>query len=165
MEKIGNKWTNRDYSGERNWQQALETFQLALLCAQIKEEKSRVIAGILHHIAWLYRERGDKEMENRFLQFALDAYIESFKEEDGDELNARLMYMIGELNRRLKNYYEAVKWFGRVINDKRIMDAGMIKLSREMWATTREDMLAEKLELPDEMKEQESSPIITVKRG
>lgn len=152
LEKIGSKWTMRDYSGKRDWEQAMETFKLGLVCAQIKEEKPRVIAGLLHHIAWLYRERGDQEQENKFLKFALDAYIESFKEEDTEQLNARLMYMIGELNRRLKNYHEAVKWFGRVINDTRIMDAGMIKLSREMWATTREDMLAEDMELPEEMK-------------
>lgn len=154
LEKIGSKWSLRDYGGERDWEQALETYKLALICAQIKEEKPRVIAGLLHHIAWLYREKGMRELEDKFLKFALDTYVESYEEEEGEEINARLIYMIGELNRRLKNYHEAVKWYGRVINDKRIMDAGMIKLSREMWAATREEMIAERLELPDEMKEE-----------
>lgn len=63
--------------------------------------------------------------------------------------NARLMYLIGELNRRMKHYGEAVKWFGRVINDKRINDAGMIRASREQWIVTREDMLADKVELAE----------------
>ncbi|MNR68824.1 hypothetical protein D3C85_1936290 [compost metagenome] len=51
----------------------------------------------------------------------------------------------------MKNYKDAVKWFGRVINDKKIMDAGMIRASREQWIATREDMLAQQMELPEEM--------------
>ncbi len=152
-EKIGDKWDMRDYSGERSYEDALQTYKLALLCAQLKDESPRIISGILHHIAWLYRYKGAEEQEKRFLQHALDAYIKTYETEGSDLNNARLMFLIGELNRRLKNYKEAVKWFGRIINDKRIMDSGMIRASREMWQTTREDMLAEQLELPDEMKE------------
>lgn len=148
--KIGSNWTMRDFSGERSWDNALQSYQLALLCAQIAEEKPRIIAGVLHHIAWLYREKEDEEQENKFLQFALDAYIEVFETETMDVNDARLMYMIGELHRRLKQYHDAVKWFARVVNDKRIMDAGMIKACREQWAITREDMLAEDMELPEE---------------
>jgi hypothetical protein len=66
--------------------------------------------------------------------------------------NARLMYLIGELHRRLDEPYEAVKWFARVVNDKRIMDAGMIKASREAWQSLREEMLEKKMELPDEVE-------------
>ncbi|MNL78852.1 hypothetical protein D3C87_2053350 [compost metagenome] len=69
-----------------------------------------------------------------------------------DVNNAKLMYLMGELNRRLSRYNEAVKWFSRIINDRKIMDAGMIRASREQWVATREDMLAKRLELPDEMK-------------
>ena len=143
----------RDYGGERSWEEALQTYKLALICGQIKEEKPRVLAGILHHIAWMYRIKGDKEQENKFLSFALDAYISVYETEQADVNNARLMYMLGELSRRLKKYSDAVKWFSKVINDKRIMDAAMIKACREQWAVTREDMLADQLELPEEMLE------------
>lgn len=148
--RISAHWTMRDFSGERDWDMALQSYKLALLCAQMAGEKPRIIAGILHHIAWLYREKGDEEQENKFLQFALDAYIEVFETETMDVNDARLMYMIGELHRRLKQYHEAVKWFARVVNDKRIMDAGMIKACREQWAITREDMIAELGEEPEE---------------
>ncbi|MNY74858.1 hypothetical protein D3C86_2139820 [compost metagenome] len=60
---------------------------------------------------------------------------------------------MGELNRRLKRFPDAIKWFSRIINDRKIMDAGMIRASREQWVTTREDMLAMRLELPEEMKQ------------
>jgi hypothetical protein len=151
-EKIGNHWKAKDYGGERTEAEAMECYKLALLTAQTVGENIRVIAGILHHIAWLYRYRSDKEQENRFLTFALDAYIQVF-EQERDGSNARLMYLIGELNRRLGRYNEAVRWFGRVINDKKIMDASMIRASREMWQTLREDMMRGGLELPEEMKE------------
>jgi hypothetical protein len=151
-EKIGNHWKAKDYGGERTEAEAMECYKLALLTAQTVGENIRIIAGILHHIAWLYRYRSDKEQENRFLTFALDAYIQVF-EQERDGSNARLMYLIGELNRRLGRYNEAVRWFGRVINDKKIMDASMIRASREMWQTLREDMMRGGLELPEEMKE------------
>lgn len=152
-EKVSNHWNHKDYGGERNWDDALHTYKLALLCAQIKSEKERVVAGLLHHIAWLYRYKNDEEQEQRFLQFALEAYTSVFETEATEVNNARLMYLLGELNRRIGRYAEAVKWFGRVINDKRIMDAGMIRASREQWAVTRENMVAARMELPEEMLE------------
>ncbi|OAS15353.1 DUF2225 domain-containing protein [Paenibacillus oryzisoli] len=152
-EKVAQNWSMRDYCRERTWEDSIQCFKLALLSAQIKNEKSRVVAGLLHHLAWHYRDKGDWEQEERFLAFALDAYVNVFETEGMDLNNAKLMYLLGELNRRLKRFQEAVKWFSRVINDRKIMDAGMIRASREQWVTTREDMLAMRLELPDEMKQ------------
>jgi uncharacterized protein len=151
-QKVARKWTMKEYGKIRSWEDALQCYKLALLCAQIKDEKVRVIAGILHHIAWLYRYKEDWEQEKRFLEFALDAYVSVFETEGSSLNNAKLMYLLGELSRRLRNYNEAVKWFGRIINDRSIMDSGMIKASREQWATTREDMLQANLELPEEMQ-------------
>lgn len=137
---IVKNWNHRDYGGERSWEDAMTTYKLALLCAQIKKEKDRVVAGLLHHIAWLYREKGDTEQELRFLENALAAYVKVYELEGGTVNNARLMYLMGELNRRLGHYNDAVKWFSRVVNDKKIMDSAMIRASRDQWAATREDM-------------------------
>ncbi|MBP1993083.1 DUF2225 domain-containing protein [Paenibacillus eucommiae] len=152
-EKVASNWTMKEYGKERTWEDALQVYKLALLCAQIKNEKVRVIAGLLHHIAWLHRYKNNWEQEKRFLEFALGAYIGVYETESGSLNNAKLMFLMGELNRRLQRYNEAIKWFGRVINDRKIMDAGMIKASREQWVVTREDMLQAKLELPDEMRQ------------
>lgn len=151
--KFRANWTQKDFGGERTWDEALQTYKLALVCAQLKGEKDRVISGLLHHIAWLYREKGDWEQERRFLGFALESYLRVYENESSGEVNnARLMYLMGELNRRLGQYYEAVRWFSRVINDKRIMDSAMIRACREQWAETRENMMAAKMELPEEMR-------------
>ncbi len=151
--KIGVRWKAKDYGGERTEAEAMECYKLALLTAQAIDENIRVIAGILHHIAWLHRYQGNQEQENRFLAFALDAYIKVFQQER-DGSNARLVYLIGELNRRLGQYHEAVRWFGRVINDKKITDAGMIRAAREMWQTIREDMTRGGQALPEEMQKE-----------
>jgi uncharacterized protein len=152
-EKIGDHWNERDYSGERDGKEALACFKLSLLCAQVVGEKDRVIAGLLHHIAWIYRYEGNSEQEKRFLAFALEAYVNVFQNERGAVNSARLLYLIGELNRRLGNYYEAVRWFGKVIFDRKIEDATMIRASREQWQKVREDMTMKGMELPEEMEQ------------
>ncbi len=130
----------------------MAVYKLALVCAQLNSEKDRVVAGLLHHIAWLYRYREDKEQEDRFLRYALERYIAVFEYEGLDVNNAKLMYLIGELSRRTGDFKEAVRWYGRVINDKSIMDAAMIRACKEQWSAAREEMIEKRMELPEEMK-------------
>ncbi|MDO7907095.1 DUF2225 domain-containing protein [Paenibacillus sp. JX-17] len=152
-EQVSSRWQPRDYSEERTWEHALETYKLALLCAQIIGEKERIIASLLQHIAWLYRYREEHEQELRFLNFSLESYVRVYELEGAGANNARLLYLIGELNRRIGNFHEAVRWFSRVINDQSIVDAAMIRASREQWAVLREQMQHKQMELPEEMKQ------------
>jgi uncharacterized protein (DUF2225 family) len=101
----------------------------------------------------MYRVKGDTEQEKRFLEFALESYTRVFEREPGEVSNARLMYLLGELNRRLKNYNVAVKWFARVVNDKSILDSGMIRACRDMWAETRQNMQDDKVEMTEDIGE------------
>ncbi|OAB48567.1 hypothetical protein PBAT_02730 [Paenibacillus antarcticus] len=152
-DKINVRWIERDFGGQREWDTALETYKLALLCAQTIGDTERIIASLLQHIAWLYRYKGDHEQELRFLKFSLESYIQVYEKEGVGANNAKLLYLIGELNRRVGNYNEAVQWFSRVINDKKIIDAAMIRASREQWSVLREEMNAKLMELPEEMKD------------
>jgi uncharacterized protein (DUF2225 family) len=149
--KINIRWKERDFGGHREWEIALETYKLALLCAQTIGDSERIIASLLQHIAWLYRYKEDYDQEQRFLKFCLDSYIHVYENEGVGANNARLLFLIGELHRRVGNFNDAVQWFSRVINDKKIMDAAMIRASREQWAVLREQMIAKKMELPDQM--------------
>lgn len=141
-EQLGHRWTQREFRGKRNWETALESYKLALLCAQCINDKERIIASFLHHIAWLYRYRGETEQELRFLRHSLEAYIKVYEHDGVSGNDARLMYLIGELHRRVGDFNEAVKWFSRLVNDQRIMDAAMIRAAREQWALLREQMRA-----------------------
>ncbi len=151
--QAGANWKGRSYTGERNVEEALECYKLALLSAQATNAPERNIAALLHHIAWLYRYMQNKEQEQRFLNFALHSYIKVFEEESNAAVNARLMYMIGELYRRTSNDNEAVRWFSRVINTKEIMDGAMIAASRAQWQLIREEHEAKRLEKIAEQKE------------
>ncbi|MFD0588600.1 DUF2225 domain-containing protein [Paenibacillus sp. GCM10027627] len=146
-ERIGINWRGQHYGGERGAEQAMACYKLALLTAQATGAKDRVIAGILHHIAWLYRYENNETEEKRFLRFALEAYIKVFETEGVSLNNAKLMFLIGELNRRVDEMGEAVKWFSRVVNDKKIMDAAMIRASREQWQLIREEAELKRLGL------------------
>jgi uncharacterized protein (DUF2225 family) len=152
-EKMGNQWKYRDYGMVRGENVAMECYKLSLLTAQAIGEKDRVIAALLHHIAWLYRYEGKKEQEDRFLKFARDAYVRVYETETDSLSNARLMFLIGDLNRRLGDFHTAVKWFGRVIQEKKITDAAMIRSSREAWQNIRAEMTGQGLELPEEMQQ------------
>ncbi|MFD1776035.1 DUF2225 domain-containing protein [Paenibacillus rhizophilus] len=142
-EWIGGRWLPRDFGGKRSWAEALVTYKLALLCAQCIRDKERIIASLLHHIAWMYRYQGDDGQELRFIQYSLESYIHVFEQDGVAGNDARLMFLIGELNRRTGRFSEAVKWFSRLINDRRIMDASMIRAAREQWTAIREQMLGE----------------------
>lgn len=141
--QVGSRWTPRDFGDKRSWETALETYKLALICAQSINDKERIVASLLHHIAWLYRYRGETEQEQRFLRYALDEYVKVFENDTSGRNDARLMFLIGELNRRLGEFPTAVKWFSRLVNDQRIVDAAMIRASREQWAILREQMRGE----------------------
>lgn len=160
-EEIGVRWNPQNYGGERTLEQALTCYKLALLSARVVNEKERVTAGILQHIAWLYRYMGNANEEKRFLQFALESYIRVFEVEGVDVNNARLMYLIGELNRRIGNANEAVKWFSRVINDKDIIDSAMIRASREQWQLLREEAREGQAGLSNESNAGEDSGNVT----
>lgn len=153
MTEIGNRLAKRDMGGHRTREQALETYKLALMCAQTIGDRERIIASFLHHIAWLHRYNGETEQELRFLKYCMDSYIRVYELESIGGSDARLMFLIGELHRRLGLFNEAVKWFSRVINDQRITDSAMIRASREQWVVLREQMLAKNHDLPDEMKD------------
>ncbi len=130
--------------GPRNLEDALESYKLALLCAQVIGERDRIVASLLHHIAWLYRYQGNEDQEKRFLGYSLESYIRVFELEGVGANDARLLYLIGEIHRRLGQFQEAVQWFSRVVQDEKIMDAAMIRASREQWKLIAEQIREQK---------------------
>ncbi|GJM76887.1 hypothetical protein HMSSN036_91030 [Paenibacillus macerans] len=82
--------SSNGYGGHRDWAAALETYKLGLLCAQTIGEKERIIASLLHHIAWLYRYRNNEQQEKRFLQYSLESYVRVYETEGVGGSDARL---------------------------------------------------------------------------
>ena len=109
--KIEGKWNGRDFGGERSIEDALDSYKLALFCNQLRRSTTaEVFASICMRLAWLNRLKGDTKEEKRFLAHALEQYMALYDRgrtpEKMDEIT--LIYLIGEINRRLGSGKDAV---------------------------------------------------------
>ncbi len=128
-----------DFSGRRNLDLAVLANKRAIECAQIQREKEILKASLYLQVAWFYRAEGDTEAEKIYLEEARRYYSDAF-EKDKELTNVgRVLYLLGELNRRLGNDKEAILYLSRVINDKSINDPGIIRMARERWQEIREE--------------------------
>ncbi|MDP4127316.1 MAG: DUF2225 domain-containing protein [Bacillota bacterium] len=141
--KITKQWTKRNFGEVRDIQQAQESYKLAILAGSLKNEKNAILAGLCLRLAWLYRAEKMSEQESRFLGLALNSYEESFVHSDFvgtsmSELN--ILYMIGELSRRLGQYQKAISYFSKIIQHKDTNDdQKMVKRAREQWKQAKEE--------------------------
>lgn len=109
----------------------------------LKKEKHIVTAGLYIRIAWLYRTTDNHDQEMRFLKLALKEYTESYSTGDykGTQVSElRLMYLIGELSRRVGQTQDAVRFFSRVIEKQRqSVEPQIVELAKERWQEMREE--------------------------
>ncbi|MBE1556358.1 DUF2225 domain-containing protein [Sporosarcina limicola] len=135
--QITAKWNGRSFGSERDVNEAIETYKLAYLSASFKKEKVLSIAGITLRIAWLYREKGDKKEEQRFLKIARDSYTQSYSEGDyvGTQMSeSRVLYLIAELSWKIGDREEAIRSLSRVIEGQRTStEPHIINIARDRW--------------------------------
>lgn len=147
-QKVGNRWKQRDLGGERSLQDAIEAYKLALYCSQLRKRISHIYtAALCMRLAWLYRYVGDKEGERRFLSHALEQYYLAYEKENLPEYidEITLIYLIGELNRRLGNYKEAIAWLSKAASHPtRTQKQGIENMAREQWYLARKQAEEEK---------------------
>ncbi len=140
--------TSTDYWGKRDFDKAVRAYKLAIYTGQLVKEKHIVFANLCIRIAWLQRAVNNKEEEMRFLQLAVsefeNSYIHSdFNHETTSEIS--ILYLIGELNRKLGNYTEAVKYFTTVIeHPDRSRYVKYVNLAREQWKAAVEEYREQK---------------------
>lgn len=141
--QITGHWTKRDFGQVRDNQQALEAYKLAILAGSLKKEKNAVLAGLCLRLSWLYRLENNVEQEKRFMGMALKAYEESFVLSDftGTSMSElKVLFIIGELSRRLGQNSKAVTYFSKIIQHKDAKDEQkMVNMAREQWRVTTEE--------------------------
>lgn len=151
-EKISKRWTSRSFSGERNWEQALEAFKLVLYNLQVREAQYSQLAKICLRIAWLYRYEGIIEEDINYSKFAFDFYKKAYTNEDlRDNLldEYTLMYIVGVLANRIGLKDEAMRWFSRLISissnpkERDKIPAGLLDNTRDQIYTIRTEMKEE----------------------
>ncbi len=139
---VGRKWKQKDLGGARSIEEAIDAYKLALYCSRLKDSTSFLsTASVCMRLAWMNRYRDNAEEERHFLSHALKNYKLAFENENmkGHMDEMTLIYLIGELNRRLGDYREAVSWFSRAVShNMRFQKPVIEKMAREQWQLCRE---------------------------
>lgn len=144
QEKLAAKWTPKDYGSFRSMEEAIVTYKLAIYSAILKGEAHSVLAGLYLRVSWLYRFLEKEQEEKRFLTLAGTEYEQSYIHSDyvkGDKemSEVRVLYLIGELMRRVGKYDQAIRYFAKAIALKeRTIETGIINMARDQWSLTRE---------------------------
>lgn len=121
IEKINNSYDSRmiprEYPDEYTIDIAIDRYKRALIYSILKSDKISDQAYISLKIAWLYRLKESNE-EVKFLTQSLNGFIKAFERESYpicgmDEYS--IMFLIGELSRRVGKKDDALKWIGRVV--------------------------------------------------
>jgi uncharacterized protein (DUF2225 family) len=139
---ISRAWKTLDFTQYRGKKQAVDSYKLAIYCAEFKLEKPEVLAGLCLRLAWIFRQSNEYVQEERFLRLALKKYEEAYIQNTSFDENMsemKMLFIIGELHRRLGNHQDAIRNFTKVINHKnKEDDKKMVKLAREQWMEMRE---------------------------
>lgn len=141
QQQITNRWNGRSLGHIRSIEEAIETYKLAFLCANVKKENALTKAGLTLRIAWLHREQAEADEEQRFLKVARDFYIQAFSEGDyvGTQMSeTRVVYLIAELSWRIGDREEAIRNFSRVIEKQRTStEPHLVNTAKERWQEIR----------------------------
>lgn len=132
-----------DFCGPRDFAKAVKAYKLAIYSAQVTKEKHIAFANICLRLAWLYRCEWKHNEEMRFIQLAASEFEQSYVNSDFNPESIpemQILYIIGELNRKLGNHNEAVKYFTAVVeHDDRSRYTKYVKMAREQWQRTVQD--------------------------
>ncbi|NOW16023.1 hypothetical protein BJV85_003370 [Clostridium acetobutylicum] len=117
---ISLKWHSKKYPDIYDINIAIERFKLSLLnYVSIEAHSSKKAMNCLK-IAWMYRIQQNEDMEKVFLKNALEGFDDAYYNESFPIYGMNkfsLMYLIGELHRRLGDEDKALLWFGNVITN------------------------------------------------
>ena len=148
---------------ERDLDTALECFQLGIRTAQLLQVPSGELAGIILGTAWIAREMENTKLENYYIEQAVAHYVKAYQQSSqsiGNLSDIQVLYLIGELYRKIGNYSESLTWFSRVLSNPKIRaNPQLEQQTRDQWGLAREQAKAEgNEENPDPAK---SSNILT----
>ncbi|MGG4041976.1 DUF2225 domain-containing protein [Bacillus smithii] len=143
-EKVCSRWVYQDYGKRRSIKDGINSYKLAYYCATLKHEKNVTMGGLALRTAWLYRLLKIQEEENRFLEMAGKQYEDSYSKGDFSRTKMseiKLLYLIGELKRRLGHYKEATFYFSKVIERQKFAtEPKILEMAKNQWQMIRQTM-------------------------
>jgi len=127
--------------------QAVRRHDLAIACHKLRAHAEvGELAGLWLHIVWIHRVAGNLEGERKALEQAVAAYQLFY--EKGAKLPEKLgepgvVYLIGELYRRLGDYRQARSYFARALSSKELGSYPNVEgLLREQMLVAKDQMEA-----------------------
>jgi len=124
--------------GERDEEDALLSFKLALGAGYGKNEQPRILAGLCMRLAWLHRMANRTQEELGFLEAANRFFHVAFETQRDRSSDAHFLHMLGDTCLRLGRVEEARQWFSRLFSPA-YADYAHISLAREAWASRKEE--------------------------
>ena len=118
LSNVTTKWKPRDYPDILDEKLAIERYKLALLNAILIDLPHSTKAMISLKIAWIYRILDNSAQELLFLKQALDGFNQAYIFENFPIYGLQrdsLMYLLGDLSRRVGNSQEALLWYSKTI--------------------------------------------------
>ena len=118
LANISTKWHSKEYPSVYDSKIAIERYKLALINYTVINSESYKKAMNCLKIAWMYRLSGQVESENAYIKNAIESFSNAYYNEGFPMYGMNrftVMYLIGELNRRIGNPDEALTWFGNVL--------------------------------------------------
>lgn len=135
-------WKPTDYGVIRSPEQAIAVYKLAIYAATVIEEDPLITAGYCLRLAWIYRYLNQQPNEERFLRLAVQAYEQAYDLLDftqSEMSEEKVLYILGELERRLHRYQDSVRYFNRCIEvGRRSGEKKMVTRAREQWQLARQ---------------------------
>jgi len=139
-----NLYAHLKFSSKRKLPEIIASYELALL-SYLARKTSYEKRALLHlHLAWFNRDNGDRGKETEHYNLALKLFVESFEKDNLSNSKLGVIgisYLIGDLNRRLGNHQEAIKWFSRTVTHPQIKSKKEIeRLARDEWMESRQEL-------------------------
>lgn len=148
---ISKSWKTQDFTQERTLNDAIKVHLIALVNYTVLKEKQAIMGKLLLRLAWFYEEQGNVNDHRKYVVLALDAFTKSYEQEkieDAEEKELEVIYLLGELNRQLGNYKEAIRWFEMVVRHEFAFKNRLIKnYAKEQWALAAEQYNNQKTQI------------------
>ncbi len=142
-EMISLSWIKKEFGTKRSVLEAIEAYELAIYCATLNKEKHIVLAGLYMRLVWIYRKEKMIDKEIHFMKLTVSEYLQSYSTEDYEFTNMsqiKILYIIGDLFKRLGDEKQAVLYLSKVIHNKEeSVEKRVIALAKEVWQDIREN--------------------------
>lgn len=142
-DRITPSWGKKNFGGVRTVEDAIMVHKIALANYVMLKRPASVIGQVYLRLTWYYREVKNTDQEMAHMQKCVDTFIQAFETEYFEERPEReieMLYLLGELNRRLGSYNDAIKWFQKTTQHPFIKQRRLFEnYARDQWALASEE--------------------------